>query len=87
MKDLLLGPEGLLTPLRHHEQEVDAGDRTRPMGDDDHDPAARAHAEDRLGQRLLALGIEIGIGLIQHHEEGVAKERACQCDALLLARG
>ena len=39
----------------------------------------------RLGQRLLARGIEIGVGLVQHHQRRIAEEGAGQRDALLLA--
>ena len=57
------------------------------MGNDDHDAAARAHAENRLGQRLLAFGIEIGIGLVEHDQERIAIERARERDPLLLSGG
>ena len=53
----------------------------------DHDPAARAHAENGLGERLLAFGIEIGIGLVEHDQERLAVERARERDALPLSGG
>ena len=55
------------------------------MRDDDHDAAALAHAEDGAAQRLVALGVEIGIGLVEHHQERIAVERARERDALRLA--
>ena len=48
-------------------------------------PAARAHAENGLGERLLAFGVEIGIGLVEHDQERLAVERAGERDPLLLA--
>ena len=34
--------------------------------------------------RALAFGVEVGIGLVEHHQEGIAVERASQRDALAL---
>ena len=83
-QDLVLRTERLLTALLHHQQEIDAGDRARPMRDDDDDAAARATREDRLGQGFVAFGIEIGIRLVEHDQERIAVERARQRDALRL---
>ena len=57
------------------------------MGDDDGDAAAPADRQDRLGQRRVALGVEVGVGLVEDDEERVAIERAGQRDALALAGG
>ena len=54
------------------------------MSDDDDDAAALPHTEDRLGQGGIAFGIEIGIGLVEHHQEGIAIERPGKGDALAL---
>ena len=53
----------------------------------DDDAAALAHAEDCLRERLVAVGVEIGIGLVEHDQERVAVERARERDALALAGG
>ena len=82
---LVLRPEGLRAAVRHHQDQVDGGERARPVRDDDDDAAARAHAEDGAGQRLLALAVEIGVRLVEHDQERVAVERAGQRDALALA--
>ena len=47
--------------------------------------AARAKAEDGAGQRFVAFGIEIGIGLVEHDQERIAIKRARERDALRLA--
>ena len=39
---------------------------------------------DRLGQRLLALGVEVGVRLVQHHQERIAIERPGKRNALAL---
>ena len=57
------------------------------MRDDDHDPAARPHAENGAGERLLAFGIEIGVGLVEHDQERLAVERARERDPLPLSGG
>ena len=54
------------------------------MGDDDDDAAPGAHPVHRRGQRRLALVVEVGVGLVEHHQEGIAVERARQPDALAL---
>ena len=72
-------------PLIHDKNLVDAGDRARPMRDDDDDAVALAHAENRLGQSFVALRVEIGIGLVEHDQERIAIERAGERDALRLA--
>ena len=72
LQDFLLRPELLLAALGHDQSMVDAGDRARAMGDHHDDAAARAHAEDGVRQRLVAFGVEIGIGLVEHDEERIA---------------
>ena len=48
-------------------------------------PPRGPHAQDRLGQRLLALAVQVGVRLVQHHQERLAVERAGQPDPLALA--
>ena len=55
------------------------------MCDHDDDPAALTHAHDCIDQRVLALGIEIRVGFVQHHEERPSVERARKPDALALS--
>ena len=45
----------------------------------------RTNAKNGLCQRLLALGIEVRIRLIEHNQERLAIERARQCDPLALS--
>ena len=85
VEDFLFRPELLLAALGHDQNVVDAGDGARPMRDHHDDAAARAHAEDGAGQRLVAFRVEVGIGLVEHDQERIAIERARQRDALRLA--
>ena len=79
--------EGGDAAVDHGERHVDAFERARPVRDDDGDAAAPAHRQDRLGQRRVALGVEVGVGLVEDDEERVAIERAGERDALALAGG
>ena len=86
-QDLVLRPEGLLRSSHHCQHVVHSRQRAWSMRDDDHDPAARANAENGLGERLLAFGIEIGIGLVEHDQERLAVESARERNSLLLSSG
>ena len=55
------------------------------MGDDDHRSAALQAMADGAVERRLAFGIEVGIGLVEHEQHRIAKERARQREALALA--
>ena len=55
------------------------------MRDQHDDAAARPHPGERAVEGGLAVAVEIGIGLVEHHHEGIAIERARQPDALALA--
>ena len=57
------------------------------MGHDYGDPAPLPHIQDRLCEGLLAIYVKAGIGLVEHHEEGVPIKRAGKGDALPLAAG
>src|SRR5713226_425492 len=70
-RDLILGPKGLRASLIHHQQMVDRRERARPVRDDDDDTASTAHAENSLRERLLADRVEVGAGLVEHHQERV----------------
>jgi hypothetical protein len=84
-EDFLLRAELLLPALGHDEDIVDAGDCTWPVRDRHCDRAASAQPKDRARQRLVALGIKVRIGLIQHDEEWIAIERAGKRDTLCLS--
>jgi hypothetical protein len=51
----------------------------------DDDCAACARGADRAGQRIIALGVEIGIGLIEDDQEWIAIQRSRQRDTLRLS--
>ena len=48
-------------------------------------PRRARTAENSPGERLLALGVEIGIGFVKHDQEGLAVKRARQRNPLPLA--
>ena len=53
----------------------------------DHERRPRGGLEDRLAHLLRGGGIEHAGGLVQQQEVGLQRERAGQCDPLLLAAG
>ena len=55
------------------------------MRDHDDDAAVLAQGADGAHQAVLAVGIEIRIGLVEHHQERIAVNRARQPDALALS--
>ena len=65
----------------------DRAKRGRPVRHHDDDSAALTYAHDRLAQGRIARGIEVGIGLIEHHQERIAIECPGEAEALALARG
>src|ERR1700738_472597 len=75
-ENFLFRAELLLSALGHDQNVVDAGDRTRAMRDDHRDCAACAQPENCAGQSLVAFGIKIRIGLVEHDQEWIAIERA-----------
>ena len=81
----LLGPEGDLAAGLEHQQLVERGHGAWPVRDDDGDAAVGADPGDRVGEGRLAFGIEVGVGLVENEEEGVAEQRAGEADALALA--
>ncbi len=87
LEDFGLRPEGRELAFAHHGDQVDGGKRAWPVGDHDGNAAAGAHRAQRLGQGMLALGVEVRVRLIQHDQEGIAVERAGKPDALALTGG
>ena len=79
-----LRPERLHAAVLEHQQLIDRLDPDRPVRDHDHDGAALARRANRPRQRLVALGIEIGIRLVEHDQERIAIERPRQRHALRL---
>ena len=69
----------------HH--PVGERQRIQAVGDDKDRSPARLQLLDRLDQRRFADVVEIGVGLVEHDQAGVAIERAGEPDALALAAG
>ena len=87
MEHLILGSECLLLAVGHDQNLIDCRDSARPVGDHYGDAAARSNIHDCIRKRRLAVGIEIGIRLVEHDQEGIAIEGAGECYALSLASG
>ena len=84
-QNLVLGVEGLELPSADHGDMVDGIECARPLSDDHHDSASRAHTLDGCRQRGFAFRIEVGVGLIQHDEKRIAVKGAGERDALALS--
>ena len=80
-----LGAEGLHAAVLENQQLIDRLDGDRPMRDHDRRCRRARAPRERPGQRLVALGIEIGIRLVEHDQERIAVQRPGQCHALRLA--
>jgi hypothetical protein len=55
------------------------------MRDNYRDGAAGAQSENGAGQRLVAFGVKVGVGFVEHDQEGIAVERASERDTLRLS--
>ena len=86
MQHLIPGPKGLLAPLVQDEDLIHRSKSTGAMSNNDGDTAAGTNAENCRCQGLFALGVQIGIGLVQNHKEGIAIEGTSKCNSLALAR-
>src|ERR1700761_475203 len=86
-EDLLFRSELLLAALGHDQNIVDTGNGTRTMGYHDRDGATRPQAENGPGQRFVAFGVEVRIGLVENDQERIAIESARERDALGLSGG
>src|SRR5271165_900471 len=81
-EDFVFRAERHRSTFLHGQEEIDPGDGARAVGNHDCDAAAGADAENRLRQGGVAFGIEIGVRLVQNHQERVAIERAGKRNAL-----
>src|SRR6185503_5838390 len=86
-EDQVLGAKGQGTTIRHEQQLVDSHEGDGAMGDDDDNSTPRPYAVDGAGERLVAGGIEVGIGFIEDDQEGIAVQRPCERNALALSGG
>src|SRR5687767_2062667 len=80
----LLGSEGLDTTTDEPQHLVDSHQRRWTMRDDNDNSATPAHGENGLRQCRFAHLVEIGVRLVQHDEERIAVECACEGNALSL---
>jgi hypothetical protein len=54
------------------EQEIDALQRAQTVRNRHNVTPTRARGKNRLRQRPFALGVEIGVGLVEHEQERIA---------------
>jgi hypothetical protein len=54
---------------------------------DDDDAPVAAQGLDSTAQGILAVGVEVRIGLIEHNQKRVAEDSSCKANPLALARG
>jgi hypothetical protein len=67
------------------QQQINTGDSARSVRNDDDGAPAGPNTEDGLRQRRLTLCIEVGVRLIQHHQEWISINGSRQRNALLLS--
>src|SRR5262249_4182364 len=72
--------------LLHGKEEVNSSYCARAMCNHDGNAAARTNRKNGLRQRGVAFRIEIGVGLVEYHQEWIAIERARKRNALPLPR-
>ncbi len=56
-------------PLGHRENQVDGGQRRGSVGNHHTDAPTLSNAGDGPGQGVLAIGVEVRVRLVEHHEE------------------
>ena len=78
-----MGPKATARPSFIAKRQIHSGDCAWAVRDHDHDAAAGADAENGLRQCRLAFGIQVGIRLIQNHQERIVVERARERDPLM----
>lgn len=74
LQHLVARAEGVHASILHDPHDVYGGNGARPVRDDDGDPLPFTDMTDGLRHRRLAFGIQIGIGLVEDHEKGIAKQ-------------
>src|SRR5579871_1883139 len=75
-KNLLATAKCDPAPLMQHNRHIQRTERARTVRDDYDDALVLAQNLDGATESVLTLGIEIGVRLIKHDEEGVAVDGA-----------
>ena len=70
---------------QQHDLVDDVPKQRRLLGDDDDRDAILLGVFDRLGQRLVAVRVEVRVGFVEHDQPRIAEEGAGQRDPLLLS--
>ena len=86
-QNFVLRTEGLHLALVHDQDFVDAGDSAGTVSDDDDDAFTFAHAKNCARERFVAFGVEVGIRLVENHQEWIAVDGAGERDPLRLPKG
>ena len=85
-QNLVLRPKRLHLSVGQDHQKIESRQRRWPVRNHHNDGATRANRGNRLGERRVALRIEVGVWLVENDQKWIAIERARQCHALALAR-
>src|SRR3954471_9997186 len=85
VQDLAARADPLDDALAQHEDGIDLIEDAGPMADDDDHRPILLHRGDCLVERRLALGVKIGVRLVEHDQPGAAQQRTRQADPLALA--
>ena len=76
LEHLVFRPEGLTSPVRHHEHESTAASALGRWAMTTQIPPRGRTPRIAWVSAFLALGVEICVRLVQHHQERIAVERA-----------
>lgn len=74
----------LHAPVRHDQDLVHGGENVNLVGDDHDCRAHRLEFLDGCKKGLFAGGVEIGVGLVENNQTGIAVERSCEPNSLAL---
>ncbi len=86
-QDGLGRPEGPLASFAEHQHMAAQRQDVGPVARQQHDGAALAGRPHGLREGGLAGRVEMGVGLVEQQQEGLAEERSGERDALALPAG
>ena len=86
-QNFILRTKRLRPALVHDQDLINAGDGAGTMSDDDDDAFAFAHAKNCARECFVSFGVEVGIRLVENHQEWIAVDGAGERDPLRLPGG
>src|SRR6056297_3799086 len=87
LQNLVFGAEFSHAATMQHEHLVHCRDGAWAVRHDHHGAPVLAQLDDGMGQRLVAAGVEVGIGFVQNHVARHAIDGSCQPETLYLPAG